>query len=99
MELAALLGMILVLNGSGIAPVTVMHQVALAVTPLDFLGGLFKAVLFGSVVALIGCRVGLATGVGPRAVGFSATAAVVGGIVATVALDGLMALLFYRLGF
>jgi phospholipid/cholesterol/gamma-HCH transport system permease protein len=35
--------------------------------------------------------------VGPRAVGQSATAAVVGGIVATVALDGVFALIFYRL--
>lgn len=98
MEVAGLLGMTLVLAGSGIAPVTVMHQVALAVTPRDFLGGLFKAVLFGAAVALIGCRAGLATGVGPRAVGHAATAAVVGGIVATIALDGLMALLFNRLG-
>ncbi len=97
-EIAGLLGMTLVLAGSGIAPVTVMNQVAWSLTPLDFLGGLFKAVLFGAVVATIGCRAGLATGVGPRAVGRSATSAVVGGIVATIALDGLMALLFYRLG-
>ena len=98
MEIAGLLGMTLVLASNGIPPVTVMHQVALAVAPLDFLGGLFKAVLFGGVVAIIGCRAGLATGVGPRAVGRSATSAVVGGIVATIALDGLLALLFYRLG-
>ena len=50
-----------------------------------------------SAVAAIGCRAGLGTGVGPRAVGLSATAAVVGGIVATIALDGVFALIFYRL--
>ena len=61
------------------------------------IGGLFKAVCFGVAVAAIGCRAGLGTGVGPRAVGLSATAAVVGGIVATIALDGLFALIFYRL--
>jgi len=98
MELSGLLGMTLVLTGSGIAPVTVMHQVALAVMPFDVLGGLLKAVLFGAVVALIGCRAGLVTGVGPRAVGRSATTAVVSGILATIALDGLLALLFYRFG-
>ena len=98
MELSGLLGMTLVLTGSGIAPVTVMHQVALAVMPFDGLGGLLKAVLFGAVVALIGCRAGLVTGVGPRAVGRSATTAVVSGILATIALDGLLALLFYRFG-
>ena len=64
----------------------------------DLLGGLFKAMVFGAAVAAIGCRAGLATGVGPRAVGLSATAAVVGGIVATIVLDGVFALLFYRLG-
>ena len=98
MELSGLLGMTLVLTGSGIAPVTVMHQVALAVMPFDVLGGLLKAVLFGADVALIGCRAGLVTGVGPRAVGRSATTAVVSGILATIALDGLLALLFYRFG-
>jgi phospholipid/cholesterol/gamma-HCH transport system permease protein len=60
-------------------------------------GGLFKSVWFGIAVAAIGCRAGLGTGVGPRAVGLSTTAAVVGGIVATIALDGLFALIFYRL--
>ena len=98
MELAGLLGMTLVLAGSGIAPVIVMHEVALALTPSDLFGGLFKALLFGAVVAMIGCWAGLATGVGPRAVGRAATSAVVGGIVATIALDGMLAILFYRLG-
>ncbi len=98
MELSGLLGMLLVLVGNGIPPVTVLHAVAHAVVPGDLFGGLFKSLLFGAAVAVIGCRSGLATGQGPRAVGQSATAAVVGGIVATVALDGLMAVLFNRLG-
>jgi phospholipid/cholesterol/gamma-HCH transport system permease protein len=63
----------------------------------DLYGGLFKSVCFGMAVAAIGCRAGLGTGVGPRAVGLSATAAVVGGIVATIVLDGVFALIFYRL--
>jgi phospholipid/cholesterol/gamma-HCH transport system permease protein len=50
------------------------------------------------VVAAIGCREGLGTGVGPRAVGLAATGAVVGGIVSTIVLDGVFALLIYRLG-
>ena len=40
----------------------------------DLYGGLFKAVCFGMAVAAIGCRAGLGTGVGPRAVGLSTTA-------------------------
>jgi phospholipid/cholesterol/gamma-HCH transport system permease protein len=98
MELAGLLGMTLVLTAAGIPPVTIAGQVAYAVVPADFYGGLFKAALFGIAVAAIGCRAGLATGVGPRAVGLSATSAVVGGIVAAIALDGVMAILYFRLG-
>jgi len=98
MELSGLLGMTLVLTAGGIPPVTIANQVAHAVVPGDFYGGLFKAALFGAAVAAIGCRAGLATGIGPRAVGLSATSAVVGGIVAAIALDGMLAVLFYRLG-
>jgi phospholipid/cholesterol/gamma-HCH transport system permease protein len=46
----------------------------------------------------VGCRAGLGAGRGPRAVGDAATAAVVGGIVSIVLLDGVFAVLFYRLG-
>ena len=98
LELAGLLGMLLVMVGAGYPPVTIANQVAQWVSPQDFFGGLAKAIVFGAVVAGIGCRAGLATGIGPRAVGLSATAAVVGGIVATILLDGLFAVVFYRLG-
>ncbi|MCC6717109.1 MAG: ABC transporter permease [Acetobacteraceae bacterium] len=98
LEMSGLLGMTLVMVGAGYPPVTVANQVAQWVQPADFFGGLSKAVVFGAVVAGIGCRAGLATGNGPRAVGLSATSAVVGGIVATIVLDGLFAVVFYRLG-
>ncbi len=98
LELAGLLGMATVMVGFGFPISAVAHQVQSAATVTDLLGGLFKSVVFGAAVAAIGCRAGLATGVGPRAVGLSATAAVVGGILSTILLDGLFALLFYRLG-
>ena len=98
LEMAGLLGMTLVMVGAGWPPITVANQVAQWVKPADFFGGITKAVVFGAVVAGIGCRAGLATGIGPRAVGLSATSAVVGGIVATIVLDGMFAVLFYRLG-
>ena len=71
------------MRGFGYPFVAIARQVQQWVTAGDLYGGLFKAVCFGLVVAAIGCRAGLGTGVGPRAVGLSATAAVVGGIVAT----------------
>ena len=97
LELAGLLGMTLVMVGAGFPLEAIGNQVVNWVKPLDFTGGLFKAVFFGAVVAAIGCRAGLSTGVGPRAVGLSATAAVVGGIVATIILDGVFAVLYFRL--
>jgi phospholipid/cholesterol/gamma-HCH transport system permease protein len=98
LDLAGLLGMTLVLVGDGIPVAAIANQVTQWVAASDLYGGLFKAMVFGAAVATIGCRAGMATGVGPRAVGLSATAAVVGGIVATIALDGLLAIVFYRLG-
>jgi phospholipid/cholesterol/gamma-HCH transport system permease protein len=98
LELAGLAGMATVMSGFGFPLAAVLRQVQLAAHAPDLFGGLFKAACFGMAVAAIGCRAGLSTGVGPRAVGLSATAAVVGGIVATIMLDGVFALLFYRLG-
>jgi len=97
LDIAGLFGMATVLRGFGFPTVTIVHQVQIAANSTYVFGGLFKAVCFGAAIAAIGCRAGLATGNGPRAVGLSATAAVVGGIIAAIALDGLLALLFYRL--
>lgn len=98
LDLSGLAGMVTVMQGFGFPLVTIARQVQWATTVTDLMGGLFKAMIFGMTVAAIGCRAGLSTGIGPRAVGLAATGAVVGGIVATILLDGLFALLFYRLG-
>ena len=98
LDLAGLAGMTTVMMAFGFPPEAIAIQVKAAATSRDLFGGLFKGVCFGIVVAAVGCRAGLGTGVGPRAVGLSATSAVVGGIVATILLDGLFAVTFYRLG-
>jgi phospholipid/cholesterol/gamma-HCH transport system permease protein len=98
LELAGLLGMTIVLVGSGIPPSAIASHVIGAVIPADLYGGLFKAMVFGAAVAAIGCRSGMSAGAGPRAVGEAATAAVVGGIVATIVLDGILAVIFNQLG-
>ena len=97
LDLAGLLGMATVMSGFGFPMSTIVRQVQVWVYASNLYGGLFKAVCFGIAVAAIGCRAGLNTGAGPRAVGLSATSAVVGGIVATIVLDGIFALIFYRL--
>ena len=98
LDIAGLLGMTVVMMGFGFPLVTIANQVARAAHLSDLFQGLFKAICFGAVIAAIGCREGLGTGAGPRAVGLSATGAVVGGIVAVVVLDGVFALLFHRIG-
>ncbi|SHJ78761.1 phospholipid/cholesterol/gamma-HCH transport system permease protein [Roseomonas rosea] len=98
MDLSGLVGMAFVMLATGFPLQLVINQVHAGVALGDLLGGLGKAAVFGLVIAGIGCRAGLSAGSGPRAVGDAATAAVVGGIVALVVLDGIFAVLFYRLG-
>ena len=98
MDVAGLLGMGVVLMILGYPPSAIINQITSWSGPSDFLLGLVKGEVFAAAVALIGCRAGLTAGNGPRAVGEAATSAVVGGIVATVLLDGLFAVMTYRLG-
>ncbi|MBO1073166.1 ABC transporter permease [Roseomonas marmotae] len=98
MNLSGLIGMGIVMGTLGFPATLVINQLQQWLTLGGLAGGLFKAMVFGVVIAGIGCRAGLSAGRGPRAVGDAATAAVVGGIVATVVLDGFFAVMFYRLG-
>jgi phospholipid/cholesterol/gamma-HCH transport system permease protein len=98
LDLAGLAGMTTVMMAFGYPLVTIANQVQGAAQMSDLIGGLSKGIAFGIAVAAVGCRSGLGTGIGPRAVGEAATAAVVGGIVVTILLDGLFAFTFYRLG-
>ncbi|WP_235907727.1 ABC transporter permease [Siccirubricoccus phaeus] len=98
MDLTGLIGMAVVMASLGFTPIAVIHQLQTAVQLGDLAGGLFKAAAFGGAIGFVGCRAGLAAGRGPRAVGDAATSAVVAGIVAIVVLDGIFAILFFRLG-
>jgi len=72
------------------------HQLVGAVGAADLVLGLVKAIVFGLVIAAIGCQRGLSTGAGAAAVGRSATSTVVTSIVWIVVLDGLFAVLVSR---
>lgn len=97
MNLSGLLGMGFIMGVLGYPLPLVVTQLQQWVTFGTLGGGLVKAAVFGLVIAGIGCRAGLSAGRGPRAVGDAATAAVVGGIVSTVVLDGIFAVLFFRM--
>jgi phospholipid/cholesterol/gamma-HCH transport system permease protein len=78
--------------------VTYFNQVTSAVSLGDLLGGLFKATVFGLLVAGVGCLRGLETRTGAAAVGIATTRAVVSAIILIVVADGVFAVVYYQLG-
>lgn len=97
-SLLAVLGCLAVMVAIGFAPVVVVDQLYQAAKFTDLLGGLAKTLVFGGLIAGVGCLRGLQTGTGASAVGNAATRAVVSGIVAIVVADGLFAMVYYCLG-
>ena len=77
---------------------TYWNQTIDALTVGGILGGLFKAFVYGLLVALAGCRQGMRCGGSASAVGDAATAAVVSSIVAIISAAGVFAWVFYVLG-
>ena len=92
-----LAGGAVVMVSMGYPLVTYINQIQSAVNMGDFLGGLVKSVVFGFVVAAIGCLRGLQTQSGASAVGKSTTSSVVSGLVLIAIVDGLFAVLYFVL--
>ncbi|MHC4117746.1 MAG: MlaE family lipid ABC transporter permease subunit [Planctomycetota bacterium] len=97
-NLFGLIGCGLVMISVGFAPVAVINQIQQAATLGDLFGGLVKTLVFGLLIAGIGCLRGFQTGAGASAVGDSATRAVVSSIVAIVIADGVFAVVYFYLG-
>ncbi len=97
-NLFGLIGGALVMLSLGFPLITYINQILSAVTVGDFLGGLVKSLVYGIVVAGIGCLRGLQTASDASGVGQSTTSAVVSGIVLIAIVDGVFAVLFYALG-
>ncbi|MDR1789271.1 MAG: ABC transporter permease, partial [Opitutaceae bacterium] len=96
-NLTGIVGAIVVLLSMGYPLSACLNETLSMLRPGDLAGGLLKALVFGLIVAAIGCLRGLQTRDGPDAVGVSATRAVVGGIILIVIADGLFAVLFHCL--
>jgi phospholipid/cholesterol/gamma-HCH transport system permease protein len=77
---------------------TYLRQTSNAVSLGDVCGGVFKASVYGVLIALAGCLRGMQCGNSSSAVGDAATSAVVTGIVAIVVACGIFAVVFYVLG-
>jgi len=80
-----------------LGPSEYWHQTTSSIGIQSFAAGMIKAVVFGVLVTAIGCLRGLETGQGARAVGESATSAVVSGIVLITMADGILSVIYYVL--
>ncbi|MBP1685819.1 MAG: hypothetical protein H6Q33_1962 [Deltaproteobacteria bacterium] len=74
------------------------HETARAVHVSDLIGGVFKASVYGVLVAVSGCMRGMQCGNSSSAVGEAATSAVVTGIVFIISACGIFSVIFYVLG-
>ena len=75
-----------------------VQQTISAVGLNSLLGGLFKSIVFGSLVALAGCEQGMACGNSAMAVGQATTKAVVMGIVLIVVSAAALTVIYINLG-
>jgi phospholipid/cholesterol/gamma-HCH transport system permease protein len=96
--LSGLLGGLVVFVSMGFPFVVYYNQIVGQINLMDPLGGLLKALVFGILVAGVGCLRGLQTKTGASAVGVSTTSAVVSSIVLIAFTDGIFAVVFYFLG-
>jgi len=96
--LFGLIGCGLVMLSMGFPPITYLTRIQEAASLGDLAGGMVKTLIFGLLIAAIGCLKGLQTGRGASAVGDSATKAVVSSIIAIVVVDGVFAVIYYYLG-
>jgi phospholipid/cholesterol/gamma-HCH transport system permease protein len=97
-ELFGLIGCGVVMASWHVPVGTYLDRIGEAATLTDLFSGLVKTLVFGTLIAGLGCLRGLQTETGPSAVGDSATRAVVSGIIAIILADGVFAVVYYFLG-
>jgi phospholipid/cholesterol/gamma-HCH transport system permease protein len=98
-DLVGILGGAAIASGMlGLSLPVYFQELFQAVTITDLVGGVFKASVYGALIAIAGCLRGLQSGSSASAVGDAATAAVVTGIVLIISACGIFAVVFYVLG-
>jgi phospholipid/cholesterol/gamma-HCH transport system permease protein len=91
-------GLLVAVSTLDLSATSFIDQLILAVNANQVWIGLSKSAVFGLVIALAGCRLGLRAGRSAADVGHAATGAVVAGIVAVIAIDAVFALCANALG-
>jgi phospholipid/cholesterol/gamma-HCH transport system permease protein len=95
--LMGVLGGAVVMAVLGYSPPLILRQLTASVRVGDAVFGAAKGVVFGAIVAAVGCQRGLRTRQGPSAVGASTTSAVVTSIVLIIISDAAFATVYYSL--
>lgn len=90
-------GGVLVMMFMGFSLTTVYNQMAQSLHVKDLLIGVTKGIIFGALIAGIGCLRGLQTKKGPSAVGESTTRSVVSAILSLIVADAVVAVVLYFL--
>lgn len=81
---------------AGIGSFTYLHSIKVFAVVNDVVGGLVKAMVFGGIVAIIGCYKGLHTEEGAEGVGKATTGSVVTSIILIFISNYFLSLLLYR---
>ena len=90
--------MIAWLGGMGISPILFFARLNEVVEAKHLWVGLVKTPFFAIIIALIGCRQGLAVTGSVESLGSRTTTSVVQAIFAVIAVDAVFAILFYQMG-
>ena len=93
-----LIGCFVVMSSLGFTWDVYIRQLQQIVDFKGFVGGMFKAFVFGILISSVGCMHGLKTKMGASAVGDSTTRAVVNSIILIIIFDGIFACVYYALG-
>jgi phospholipid/cholesterol/gamma-HCH transport system permease protein len=94
-DAGGLVGGCVMSQSEGVLPITYWNSMKQNLDPSDFTNGIFKTLVFGLVIALVGCHQGLATRGGATEVGKATTNAVVLSIVLIFLSDFLMSNVIY----
>lgn len=88
----------LVAIGMGVTPLQYMSELERAVSLSHFMVGMGKAIVFGTLIAIAGCREGISAGRNSEAVGRATTNAVVTSVVYLIIADASINILCQQLG-
>lgn len=91
-------GMVVAVGISDVTATQYIRQIEAAVALNDLLGGIFKSIVFGVIIAIAGCYRGLNCGKDASSVGLATTSAVVTAITWIVVADAIFAVSFQILG-